>query len=1176
MNTERQQTYYNILQGILDCHRNGEVQEILKENEELVDAGLLQMVEATGIAAIFSQQKYEKELTNLQSASTYIRENLNLNIEVNILSLPKEQLEAYFKFLSQLLLSTLGSRGDEQTVNYLLVKNTDKLNGILAEVLRNWGTMTLNRSEENRAEIARNIALFSSIMAQFTVGERSNNIEVSIAGYEVILLVYTHATFPELWALTQRNLGVMYRDRIRGRKADNLEKSIAACNDALTVYTKEAFPKDWAAVKSNLGTVYLNRIEGNKKNNIEQSIAAYQEALNVYDCSNSAVEWAFIQSFLGHGYQKRVAEVKATNIELAIAAYKAALTVYNYETFPEDWARTKSNLANAYRNRILGDKAGNIELAIGICKEALTIRSETRYFLEWVKSSNILALLYCDRIIGDKTKNIEGSIAICQEVLATLNQDFSPFDWAMTQNNLGIAYHLRILGDKVKNIKKSIDAYNLALTVYTSDGFPEQWGITQYNLGSVYRDSLIEDNIEKSIIAYKAALTIYNYDSSPEGWAKIQYALGNSYIDRIIGEKSSNIELAIDALQAAMTVRTRQDFPENWARTKGALGNAYFSNVYFNVGERDKNIELAVNCYYEALEVLNRETFPLENVLHLYSLGSIYKETQRLQEAYDIFKTAIDNLNELRGEISSGEEAKRKQAEEWNKLYINMVKVCLELGRHTEAIEYAERSKTRNLIEQILENDFNTLFPPEVVTQLESYRDELAVGQFQIQYGKAENPEKLAQHLRYLRQQRNELQNRYLPVGSDFTFNQFQSTLNEHTVILQWHILDDRFLVFFVKSQEPLTVWQSQLEDAEALITWVNHYRQQYYSNKVIWQNTLRDELDKLASILHLDEILTHLPEHCDRLILIPHRWLHTLPLHALLVNQNPDDPCCLLDLFRGAITYSPSCQLLQLVQLRQRPNFQSLLAIQNPTEDLIYTDLEVQVIQSYFANSNILSRKAATLVAVNNSNLNHYHCIHFSCHGYFNLSNPIKSALFLANESLSDTTIESDPEIYLDKQLTLEKIFTLKLEKCRLVTLSACETGLTDIHNTSDEYIGLPSGFLLAGSPSIVSSLWEVNDLSTSFLLIQFYKNLVKLDHIETGDVAIAIKQAQTWLRDMTIGGLDSFLEEHKTDIEKVLTQLRPGQRASFNELLALARQRYPQPFANPYYWAGFTASGL
>lgn len=74
---------------------------------------------------------------------------------------------------------------------------------------------------------------------------------------------------------------------------------------------------------------------------------------------------------------------------------------------------------------------------------------------------------------------------------------------------------------------------------------------------------------------------------------------------------------------------------------------------------------------------------------------------------------------------------------------------------------------------------------------------------------------------------------------------------------------------------------------------------------------------------------------------------------------------------------------------------------------------------------------------------------------------------------------------------LSLGEIFGLDLSQCRLVTLSACETGLTDFRSITDEYIGLPSIFLYAGSPTVVSSLWTVNDLSTAFLMIEFYQNM-------------------------------------------------------------------------------------
>ncbi len=153
------------------------------------------------------------------------------------------------------------------------------------------------------------------------------------------------------------------------------------------------------------------------------------------------------------------------------------------------------------------------------------------------------------------------------------------------------------------------------------------------------------------------------------------------------------------------------------------------------------------------------------------------------------------------------------------------------MGEDTEAIEYIERSKTRNLVELILNRDIKTIFPPEIVTQLEQLRDEIASVQYQLQNSKAENPTVLAQRLQQLRQQRQVLQDSYLPVGSGFRFEKFQKTLDEHTAIIEWYIATDKILAFVIKPHgQELTLWQAQPEDLDALINWRNEYLRDYYN----------------------------------------------------------------------------------------------------------------------------------------------------------------------------------------------------------------------------------------------------------------------------------------------------------------------------------------------------------
>lgn len=141
-------------------------------------------------------------------------------------------------------------------------------------------------------------------------------------------------------------------------------------------------------------------------------------------------------------------------------------------------------------------------------------------------------------------------------------------------------------------------------------------------------------------------------------------------------------------------------------------------------------------------------------------------------------------------------------------------------------------------------------------------------------------------------------------------------------------------------------------------------------------------------------------------------------------------------------------------------------------------------------------------------------------------------------------------------QRLTLSEIITtLDLNASRLVTLSACETGLTDVSQSPDEYLGLPAGLLQAGAPTVVSSLWAVGDLSTTLLTQRFYRNLLGQDGAEPMSPASALRAAQRWLRNATTEQLRQY----------------GGDLAAALETAASSET----PFSHPFHWAAFTVAG-
>ena len=190
------------------------------------------------------------------------------------------------------------------------------------------------------------------------------------------------------------------------------------------------------------------------------------------------------------------------------------------------------------------------------------------------------------------------------------------------------------------------------------------------------------------------------------------------------------------------------------------------------------------------------------------------------------------------------------------------------------------------------------------------------------------------------------------------------------------------------------------------------------------------------------------------------------------------------------------------------------------------------------------------------------------AAHGFFDRSidnpalngNPLlRCGLVLAG----DKTDQSDDEKVV---LTALEVTGLNLRGTRLVVLSACETGLGGVLDGEGVY-GLHRAFVIAGAESQMMSLWNVGDLPTSFLVIKFYEILSEqhsYPNLEVGSIAIALNQAQKWLRDITGSQLKQWLDDRQIS-------LAPTIRIRWLSTI----QDNDRPFRSPYYWAAFCVIG-
>lgn len=149
---------------------------------------------------------------------------------------------------------------------------------------------------------------------------------------------------------------------------------------------------------------------------------------------------------------------------------------------------------------------------------------------------------------------------------------------------------------------------------------------------------------------------------------------------------------------------------------------------------------------------------------------------------------------------------------------------------------------------------------------------------------------------------------------------------------------------------------------------------------------------------------------------------------------------------------------------------------------DLPQTRQEVEQISSIAGpGAVVLLRNTATETAFKKEPLEDFRILHLAVHGFADTQYPERSALVLG----------VDPKSEDDGLLQVREIIRLRLN-AELTTLSACDTGVGKLQG-QEGISNLVEAFLVAGSKSVVASLWSADDTSASALMELFYKRLAE-----------------------------------------------------------------------------------
>ena len=196
-----------------------------------------------------------------------------------------------------------------------------------------------------------------------------------------------------------------------------------------------------------------------------------------------------------------------------------------------------------------------------------------------------------------------------------------------------------------------------------------------------------------------------------------------------------------------------------------------------------------------------------------------------------------------------------------------------------------------------------------------------------------------------------------------------------------------------------------------------------------------------------------------------------------------------------------------------------------------------------------ILLNSAFTEKAMEAALENPHTVVHIASHFVFSPGDDSRSYLLLAGKDQDTAGYHLTVADFRDNQ-------QISLDDTDLLTLSACETGMSGDASNGREVDGLGTTAQLKGAKAVISSLWEVDDASTGALMADFYKRWAdgagKIPKVE------ALRQAQLDLLD-----------------GKVAPQSGTAGRGFSAVDAAPAAQSAPLGYSHPYYWAPFVLMG-
>lgn len=471
-------------------------------------------------------------------------------------------------------------------------------------------------------------------------------------------------------------------------------------------------------------------------------------------------------------------------------------------------------------------------------------------------------------------------------------------------------------------------------------------------------------------------------------------------------------------------------------------------------------------------------------------IGASYWVEGNSEEAIRYFRQAADALDSSAADVKVEELLTGFLGGHRRWYFDLLIDMLISEGHPMEAFAHAERARARAFLQVVGNHRFNaaTSADPRLVAEAENLRAAIAEREKLVTSAKTSEAARLLGDLERAREHYRAVVIRMKTTNPEYEDLANVAPLQINTV--REEIPPATTLISYYVSPHAVHAWVLDRETAHyellrldkaaltPLVCWADELGSRDTRGVEIPNGGCSSNIATAGDAYQA--LIAPLRKHIrhNRLLLVPHGVLHYIPFAAL---RDPESNRFLVQDY--TLLYAPSASTLRFLRAKETPVDGGALVLGDPASPL--PDLEPlpgAKQEATFAARTLQTTarlgadaRESLLYGLNGK----VDLVHLAAHAMYDASNPLFSRIALAAGDKHDGSLT-----------VTEILSTIDLKGVNLVVLSACRSAVGQ-RSGGDEIVGLTRALLYAGTPGVISTLWNVNDAAAAGLMNDFYRQL-------------------------------------------------------------------------------------